>query len=461
MPFVIPILQSVRQLSYIKLMMILLSIFSLIAILKMDYNADFWPTSLLPIFYLISTLFFIDRKFITFGIGSFGIVIFYACRMCIFPVVLAYGNFYFEPSQSIYIDKYLLSVLLMGFETFIVFGSARYFILKRYINYPFVNKTHWRKHSIICLVIFVIIVLTFVTFSIKDIDYYHSITEEATVKFIVDGTISEKQSGALWYLCDYLSGLLRILLSAYLVYYFAHATPKKLLLCIAMISLLNSYFLTDRRIYALLVSIFILFYYLNILSSRKTKFLVEVSLLCLVGITAYYFLYNYAQQGGAEMIARTLQRYFSGPSLSALALTVNETIDVVPSEFFKLLFNDFQSLSGIFGMIPTNDFVGPLYAETRGIWTPFVPGALRYFGLFFPIPLICCVWCIVKWDCLSRRNPDLLYSMIYSYISFCISFYLIMYTIELVFYFIIATGLVLSYLVRFDERYLITLRERN
>lgn len=458
MRLLIPIVAKPFNLGKAKLLFLFIGILCSIVLLCLKYDEDFRITSLLPIFYVLMVVVFVDTNFTDFGIGALCLVGFYSFRMCIFPVVLALGNFYFEPSKSLYINYYAESIYLMCFETFVVFLSAGYFIKKYKRTLVIEKKCLFSKHSLFyCIFIF----LTFIpiaTFYLKDIDYYHFITEESVERFVVDEIGLEKQSGFFWFLSDYLSGLWRPLFSFLVISLGATYQRERLIYIVGFVALINMLFLSDRRVFALTVSVFTMIYFLNMLASKNSKFIIEVAILSMGGVMAYYFLNVYAQQGGIEMIARSVQRYFSGPSLSALALAINNRIGVVPGEFFSLLHNDFKFLVGFFGYSETHDYVGMVFWPSKGIWTPFIPGAIRYFGILFPFPLIFCVWSLIKWDSLSRKTSDLFYSMIYSYIAFSIAFYLIMYSIELVFYFIVATGLIMSMMIYYDKRFKIKIR---
>lgn len=432
---------------------ILIGFLCFVCLLRCNHPTGFQSTILLPIFYIINTYVFVGNKFLQFGLGSFSLVMFYCVRMCIFPLIIAYGHYYLEPPDSVYIEYYGWSILLMGIENFIVFLTVKKYINKYYSSNPETSKTVKNNNDVIfiCLVVFTII--PFTSFYLKGIDYYHLLTEESAEDVYIDEIVEVDHSGILWYISDYISGLWRILISIWCIVKGFKKWPNQIFPLTILVVFSNMFFLSDRRIFALIVSIYCLFYYLRNFATNKTRKIMMATLIIAICMMAYFYTIAYANQGGAEMISRTIQRYFSGPSISAIALRINSDIGVVPGQFIRLFFNDFQSLSGLFGKMTTIDYVEHYFYPSRGIWTPFMPGSIRYFGILFPIPLIFCGWCIVKWDCLNRKTDDYMYSMIYSYISFSISFYLIMYTLELVLYFIIATGGVLSMMIHFDRTY--------
>lgn len=81
-----------------------------------------------------------------------------------------------------------------------------------------------------------------------------------------------------------------------------------------------------------------------------------------------------------------------------------------------------------------------------------VAGSLRYFGFFFPIVIICFVRYIVNCDYNARRTNDKLYKMLYSYLGVTVSCYMIMYSVELIVYFILSTALIYRILILLDAR---------
>jgi hypothetical protein len=152
------------------------------------------------------------------------------------------------------------------------------------------------------------------------------------------------------------------------------------------------------------------------------------------------------------MLARTFQRYFSGPTLTAMALEVNSRIGLQFYEFFKLLLNDFQSFSAFVGTFSLPDYYFPTFGMSKGLWTPMVAGCIRYFGPLFPLVIIFIVRYIVKCDYEIRRTDNELYKMLYSYIAVVISCYMIMYTIELIIYFMLSHALIYRFLIFFDSK---------
>ena len=92
------------NLKVLKIILQIISIVSFVAMIVIPYDVEFKSTTILPIFYLL-TISFVAKNEIS-GIGTLAVILVYAFRMCILPIICAIGNFYLEPSKSIYIEYY-------------------------------------------------------------------------------------------------------------------------------------------------------------------------------------------------------------------------------------------------------------------------------------------------------------------------------------------------------------------
>lgn len=420
--------------------------------LYIDYDRDFFLTAILPLVYAILILLFVGNDILNTGLAKKSLIAFYCFRMCLLPVICALGNFYLEPDKKDYINKYDQGILLTCFEALIVFVSLSYFTYY-YGRYPIIGK-HFSdrrsNHFVLYCTVLALTVFILMACELGGIKYFHFITEEATADSLLDDMVQFEQSG-IWYIIDILCTWWRPLFSFVVMYILYNKFNKKAFFPISFVALMNVLFMSERRIFALLVGGFCFYYLMILISNRKIKNVTLLLLLICIFITVQYSFYG-SMEAGMWMISRTFQRYFSGPTLTAMALEVNDRIGVHFLDFFKLLLNDFQIFTGTIGSFPLIDYYYPIFGMSIGIWTPLVAGSLRYFGLFFPLIIIFIVRYIVICDCYAQKSKDELYKMIYSYIGVSVACYMIMYTVELIIYFMLSTAFLYKTLAYWDYR---------
>lgn len=426
---------------------------SFFLMLALPYDRDFITTAILPLAYLFFTLFIISDHILHYGLGALAVVAFYCFRMCILPVICALGDFYLEPYKGDYIDKYNMAIYLMCFENLIVFLSLSYFCTY-YKNIgiqtritPRYNKTrHFFIFSVtISLTLFIIIAC-----AINQIHYFHFITDEAANALLGEDETSYQDLHAIWYIIDLACTLWRPLFSFMLIYLLLRKRTRISYLLIMLIAFVNVLFLSDRRIYALLVGVFCFYYLTTLIKSKRGRKFITILMIICVCLTILFCFYG-AMNSGMWVVSRTFQRYFSGPTLTAMALEVNSQIGLQFFDFFKLLLNDFHFFTGLAGSFTLPDYYYPIFGMSRGIWTPMTAGGMRYFSIFFFIVLVFIVRYIVKCDYNVRRTDDELYKMLYSYIAVTVSCYMIMYSVELIIYFMLSSALLFQVLIWIDS----------
>ena len=433
-------------------LLVIISIVSTYFMLTINYDPDFRLTFLMPVTYGFIVAFLCKNDNLLQGLGGSALVFFYCFRMCLLPVICAIGDFYMEPYKSDYIAYYNNGILLNCIECLIVFLSLRYFtrIFNNRRHLVVTQSLSYNNHHILTrFVFFLTVVVVLLQFGLG-VHYYSPITNQA--EDIVDEVLGDASHGAYWYITDILSTWWRPLITILLIYFVQTKRIPHPQFWIVLIAALNIFFMSDRRIYALLVGGYALYYAMSISRSKITKRLIAFMLLGGGGVTLFFGFYGAASTADLEIVSRTFQHYFSGPTLNALALRTLDAVGVKPLEFMYLLLNDFQSFTALFGRIEMPNYYDSFFGMSFGLWVPMTVGALRYFGFFFPLVLIFFVYYIKKCDYDASISSYSLYSMIYYYIGVCIACYMVMYTVELIFYFILTTGILYRALIYFDKR---------
>ena len=116
--------------SQLKTVLIILSIIAVVLIYSFKIDKDYWATILLPIAYAVGILSFFKPEKYKYGPCSICLMCFYAFRMCVLPVICAWGDFFMEISVSYYIAYYTRGILLMCLEFLVIIYSNNYYCKK-------------------------------------------------------------------------------------------------------------------------------------------------------------------------------------------------------------------------------------------------------------------------------------------------------------------------------------------
>lgn len=431
----------------LKTALYLVGVVSFIAMVGMDYDDVFKITMLLPACYIICIAFFVKPD-MGDGIGKIAILVMYAFRMCILPVLCAYGNFWLEPERSVYINYYGAAIVLSCFEGLLVFG-ALYFFHKSYRNKPlkkvfFSRKNIWIK-IFVCLLLLIVACLYIRNSDFKA--YFRLLISEEDGRAVYEAVQGLQGHGAEYYLLVLIDLMIRPILAFWATDYFLKRNNK---LCVIIVGMLNVLIVTDRRIISLLVGGCCIAQILLYLKKDVFKKLLIVLVGLLTIITVCYCFYGTTEP---YLIARKFQRYFSGPTLTAIGMAVNQRFQLGPMVFLKLLFNDSIVLTGLFNSIAVPSYVMEVCGPGGySIWTPMMIGSVQYFGVFAPIATVLIVKFVVRLDYLAKNSESGLHRLMMNYLAVSVAVYMIMYTVELIFYTILFWGTLYKILIWLDKR---------
>lgn len=434
----------------IKVLLYLLSIMSFALLIILKYDLEFKITILLPICYLISLILFVQPS-IGEGMGGIAIIVMYAFRMCVLPILCAYGNFWLEPDKDVYIRYFGIAILLTCFENFLVFSSLCYFN-KKYRKIPskkflIKNKAFVVKTALLFLGLIVAVLLIL---NRDFLSYFRFITAEEDGAVVNDTVSHLQQYGASYYLLVLIDLIARPLISFFVVSFFLKRNIRIGIIITLLVGVVNIVFVSDRRIISLLVGGCCIVQILPYIKKEIYKKLLYVMMICMALITIFYFFYGTTEP---YLIARKFQRYFSGPTLTAIGLGVAHNYTQGPLDFFELLFNDSIILTGIFDSIKRPNYVMQLCGPAGySIWTPMMIGSIQYFHIFAPVVITFIVFFVVKCDYIAKNSESNIYKLMMNYLSISVAVYMIMYTVDLIFYTIIFLGSLYKLLLWLDKK---------
>ena len=422
-----------------KRLLLLLAIVSLVLMILMNYDADYRFTIVLPIVYFLFTYWFFRDDRLSYGPCSKSLMAFYGFRMCILPVICAYGNFWLEADKSLILTKYNLGIFLMCLEFIIIVVSLYHFNKKnkeRIAYFSSNDKMSLTRNSFFTQVVWGLSFLFVLLFVTVGPDYFHFITGE--MDELLRGEEPTGHAG-FWYLEDFVCTLVRPLFSFLIVGFYLKNRSLKGSIVIVLVILFNFLFVSDRRIYSLLISGTCIYYIILSTNNKRIRFALN-TFMAVGAVFMVYACLFFQISNGEEMLSRTIQHYFSGPSLNSMALIANERFDYTLIHFLKLMWNCSFFLCALFSSFPGTAEYESIFGFAA--WTPMFMDCIRYFSILAPLFLVLFVRFIVKCDDRIKNSREVVFKMTYLFIGVTMSCYMIMYTLHLVLYFMIATNLI-------------------
>lgn len=430
--------------SAVKIFVQVTSIISIIMLLFMKYDSVFMISILLPLTYLFLASLWIDERNLR-GIGCIFLFGMYCFRMCVLPVICAYGNFWIEPERESYINYFAPAVILMCIECCVVLALLRHYS-RIYNNNPnkfkiYSDANNYNNSALILFakLLFVVYIMIFMTYPRLLLDHYMLLILSS------NSELTREAENAMGYLLGYgkiywIMVIMDIVTRPAMLYVFIDWLLKKGrkgIILSAFTGLTSILWITDRRILSFLTGIVCFIQILLHVKSRVAKKIIYSFIFLLAVITIIYCFYGLKDPA---LISRKFQRYFSGPVLVAVGLKVYVNFFQTPLIFLKLLLNDIHIFTGLFGHIatPTTEYTRQVCGY--GIWNPAIAGALQYFHAFGFMMFIPVVKFLVYSDYVSMHSKTEAEKMMMNYITVSLSIYTVMYTLELIYYNIIATG---------------------
>lgn len=459
----IPILVK-RFLNEKKLSLYLFLISSILSIIMliMPVKSEYVMIKLVPISYVFFTIVFIKPNTIV-GIGSISLVILYLFRMCIVPLISAYGGFYHDVNVGLYINNFNLACFMMIVECFIVFLSLRYFqqIYKQKLNslkksYKIKNNLITKRNNPILysvLIIFgVLCLFLFVKYpELRGYFKFFFMSNELNYEYNINFKLLVADLGPIYYIAKNVFEIFRPLFFFFIMYKILNSSKiKHKTFYGILISVISLIIVSGEQIHSAFISIVCIYNVILNMKSRGriVKLLLIISTIVFMG----YGLYTFSSANNPQMLSRAIQDYFGGPVVMATGLGIKS------NDSIKYLLNDIYNgntlLVGLFGSkISTTDLMNT-YVNTsaKGTFFSFLIQSKFFFGWLAPITIIFIVWFIIRIDFKTELFINEYYKMIYQYIAFSVSVFLIMYSFTMVINYIIYTISLYIMLILIDNK---------
>lgn len=441
-----------NNISALRRVLYLVAIVSFVFLLFYQYDSEYKSVILLPIAFILSIFAFVRNREIENGAGKIALILSYTFRMCILPMLCAYGNFWLEPSKDIYMPYFSMAVLLMALENLFVFGLMSFYTKKYSVYSVKTENARVGSDSFIVFVMIIAVILFLLLLRyIGGIDnFYSNILTGEDVELV----FSKTNRNSYYYYALLLDILFRPIISFYFVNRFLSKNTRWGVFLSLLIAIANVIIMTDRRVLSILIALVCFMQILSFVKNPLVKNLVYVFMaIFTIGTIMYAFSTDMLQP---FLIARKFQRYFSGPTLIAIGINISLHNPPLFIDFFKLLFNDSIILTGLFGSLDVKSYVIELCGPAgKSIWTPMIIGVFQHFSLFGPLVVAWFVRYVVRCDMHSLKMIGIR-KMLFDYMAISIAVYMVVYSVELIVYNILFIGGFFRILIYLSNRYRIT-----
>lgn len=444
------------------IILITLSVLLSIYMLILPVNFDYLIIKLVPIAYTILILIFVNEKNII-GIGSASLIVLYFFRMCLVPLISVYGNFYHDTDIPLYIDNFNLACILMIVECFTVFASSKYFQIKyrkKLMNIQNKNKNKnklltFNKNPILYILLFFLISISIILFlrypQLRGYFKFFFVSNELSFELLKKFQKAISSLGPVYYIAKTLFEFTRPLFFFFIVHKILNSKKLKGKFFYSLIVTGIAFvFVSGEQIHSVFIAIICIY---NILLNTKSKGkILKICLPASVVIFAGYGLYTFSSAGTPEMISRAIQNYFGGPVVMATGLGIKVDNPII--YFINDIYNGSSLLVGLFGSrVSTTDLMNEyVNATAYGTFFSFIIQSKFFFKYFAPCTVVFIVGFIYRIDFNIEKFDNDFYRMVYQYISFSVSVFLIMYTFTMVINYIIYSILGYIFIIFLDKK---------
>lgn len=428
-----------KKMKYIEILILLLCIFSSSVTLIYNKNEGYEMLFLLPLYFGISYLVFLNNFMINMKSVVLGIYIFYgSIRYILMPITIAFTSGYEYTHRYLYsTDSIRLAIMLMLYEIVVISLFLNIF-LKRYlkVNYKLDNiymyKLRGEKAVYIMLSILAIVLFFLIPQARESISFF-------IIKSNTGNRVNEDLTSMMMIIRQiFISAIMfGFLMSVHRMYQKYMKKPRIRYIYIALIisMLCISVIIGERRSF-LLYTGFVCIYILCLLFKDHKKKII-VSLVAITGIvlvlmsiykTLNVFMHDSYKEAlnqssfNIEITSRTLQSYFYGPSNVALAI---ETKEQVNNEIHRPIYDFVRSTIGISffvkdKMLSTNEVFNSQiygrYTKTGHVISSSGYGYMYFGFILSPIFTILFIYISIRLEVNLRKSRNLEMIYIISYI---------------------------------------------
>ena len=429
---------------FVKVVLTVLAAITFIVMVTIKMDDEFKISFLLPLTYFVIAALWINPQHIK-GIGCMFLFGMYFLRMCLFPLMCAFGNFYLGHDPFYYKPYFTYAILLQCIECFIVLGSLRYyskFYSKREDKFRIYSQADTHGNNML----YTLAKLGLLTYGILFLIWPNFLTDH--YRFFIVKSLEEEIAA------DIIIGSLQKYSTPYYFMVFMDCYARPIMVYVLIDWLMNKgkigfilsvivglncmLWVTDIRFLTLVTG---LVYFIYLLSVFKNKAIKTAACTVVISLGVIVLVYCFGSLVDPQFWSWTMHRYYAMPSAISLNIGVYMNYLQTPYEFLRLLWNNFMLLGFFIGRMPRVPIYSYLYSG-EGIWTPALIGAIQYFHVFGFLMIIPIVKFIVYADYASMHSRSHAEKLMMNYLTITESYGMLGYTIELFWYNMIARGTV-------------------
>jgi hypothetical protein len=425
-------------------------IFSAILLALMEIQDEYSTIRVLPYAYgLILAIFVRNENYSKFG--SVALIILYFFKMCILPILLAYGEFYSQIDTSIYMPHWNEAIFYAIVEWLTV--SISILIYRNFFNRSLarklnsiestkgINKKSENNLTIpIILITMVIFQILLIAINRDLLNYTYFIWESTT----------EAQYVPTYYLYKVLFEVFRIMFVLYMVYilFEKNFTFKR---TISFLILgINIIIMSEFRIIGIFILI-VAYLYMGYKDKNYAKYYIVSLIFITLSLVIFIFIYTSSMQTHI-MISRVFNIYFGGYMIMATGLSINMENGL--EIFFNDIWNGNLLFTAIWGTKYSSTDIMNANVNTAAIGTFYqlYVQSKAFFGYFAPLAVSFCIWFVFYIENKLTLDQNTFHKVLYLFIIISTSIFIIMYSFTMVVNFILFRMMFILIIIYINRR---------
>lgn len=425
-------------------------IFSAILLALMEIQDEYSAIRVLPYAYgLLLAIVIRNENYSKFG--SLALIILYFFKMCILPIVLAYGEFYSQIDRNIYMPHWNEAIYYAIIEWLTVSLSIliyRYFFnrklarkLKSIEGMKRINKKYEKNLTIPFILITMFIFQILLIVINRDLlNYTYFIWESATATQYVP----------TYYLYKITFEVFRIMFVLYLVYIlFEKGFIFKRTISFLILGV-NIIIMSEFRIIGIFILI-VAYLYMGYKDKGYAKYYIFSLIIIASSLIIFIFIYTSSMQTNL-MISRVFNIYFGGYMVMATGLSIDMKNGL--EIFFNDIWNGNLLLTAIWGTkySSTDIMNANVNREAIGTFYQLYVQSKAFFGYFAPLAVSFCIWFIFYIEHKLTLDQNTFHKVLYLFIIISTSIFIIMYSFTMVVNFILFRMMFILLIIYINRR---------
>lgn len=405
----------------------------MIILVMMQMDKPYSSIKILPLMYFLGLVLFVSKENYS-RFSSVLLIILYFFKMNVLPILLAYGEFYSEIYESIYLPHWNEAIFYSIIEWYTVAISLtlslklyknhkrRIVIMKRLSTKRFIHS----NLTFPIMISFLILILGSLVIINRDLLNY---------TYFIWQTATEAQPSPTYYIYMVLFEVARIVFVLYIVRVLYVNKMPFMRVSASFILLANLCVMSSFRIISIFIFI-VAYVYMAYKDKKYLKFYIAIMAIFLAGAVLFIMIVTSNMKSNI-MISRVFNIYFGGYMVMATGLSIDmeESIRI----FLNDIWNGNLLLTAIWGTkYSSTDVMNANVNRTAiGTFYQLYVQSKAFFGFLAPVPISMITWFLTFIENKFTFDEYEYHKILYLFVIISVSFFMIMYSLTMVINFIL------------------------